>query len=185
MAVKKILFIEGEATVNGDPRIGFSELLGQKLDRKPKIVLGGGKPSTVKQFLKNKFGAESFLLMDLDKDETGRNDDIRENHLKEHETHVFYMIQEIESWFLSQPEVLDKYYGITTSGKKISEIISNRKCSDIENPKEELIRVTQTLNKGEKYHVIKHVADLLQRLDATKLENDFPDFKRLVEALRK
>jgi hypothetical protein len=40
------------------------------------------------------------------------------------------------------------------------------------------------LNKGEKYHEIKHAVELLERLDATKLENDFPDFKRLIERLK-
>ena len=185
MEDKKVLFIEGEITPNGNLRDGFTNLLSQKLGgRLPRIKLGGGKPTAIKQYLKNKFEAESFLLMDLDKEESGRDQDLQQNRLTEHKDAVFYMIQEMESWFLSQPDVLDKYYGITTTGKKVSEMMTNRKPAEITNPKEELKRITKALNKGEKYHEIKHAVELLMRLDATKLEKDFPDFKRLIEGLK-
>ena len=94
------------------------------------------------------------------------------------------MIQEMESWFLSQPAILDEYYGVTSSGKLISGKIPKRRSSEIENPKEVLKDITSKLNKGEKYHEVNHAADLLGKLDATRLEIDFPEFKNLIEKLK-
>jgi hypothetical protein len=183
--VDKILFIEGEPnSPNGNIRVGFAKLLGQKLDKKPKIILGGGKQSTLDKFLNNRLGGKQYVMVDLDKPEQKREEDIKEYALMAYKENVFYMIQEMESWFLSQPEVLDRYYGVTVKGKKISEGLTKKKPSEITDPKEELKKVTQSLNKGEKYHEVSHAVELLERLDATKLENDFPDFKRLIEKLK-
>jgi hypothetical protein len=186
MEDKKILFIEGEPnSPNGNLREGFTKLLNQKLSGKlPRIKLGGGKSTVIKQYLKNKFEAQSILLIDLDADEGRRQSDLQKYGLAEHHETVFYMIQEMESWFLSQPDILDKYYGLTINRRKVSEKLKNKKVSEIQNPKEELKDLTKSLNNGEQYHEIKHAVELLERLDASKLENDFPDFKRLIERLK-
>jgi len=186
MAAKKILFVEGEPnTPNGDLRIGFSKLLGKKLTNLPKIVLGGGKKTTIDIFLNNKYNAKSYLLVDLDEKENYRIEDLKNNSLTEHHESVFFMIQEMESWFLSQPDILNKYYGKTVTGKEMSDVLTKKNATEISEPKDEMKKITRNLNKGEKYHQISHAVELLERLDADKLEQDFPDFKRLIETLKK
>jgi len=186
MEVRKTLFIEGEPeTPNGNLRQGFEKLFAQKLTGKlPRIKLGGGKKSVVDQFLNNNFEGISFLLFDLDAPEEKREEDLQKNKLAKQGENVFYMIQEMESWFLSQPDILNEFYGISTTGKKVSEKITLKRPAEIANPKEELKRITNGLNNKGVYQEIKHAVPLLKLLDATKLENDFPDFKRLIEKLK-
>lgn len=185
-AKKIILFVEGEPnSPNGDLRMGLSKLLSQKLKGKlPTIIIGGGKSQTIRKFKTNKLKADvSLLLVDLDKPETERENDLKSENLIEHKDKVFYMIQEMESWFISQPEVLDKFYGSAGGGKKISDKIPKKKVTDIEHPDEELMRITKNFPKG-KYHKIKHAVELLKLLDASKLETEFSDFRRLIEIIK-
>ncbi len=150
-AKKIIIFIEGEPnSPNGDPRQGFTKLLKQKLDGKlPRIILGGGKKQTIDKFLNNRLEADEFLLLiDLDNDESFRATDLIKHNLKPKSEDVFYMIQELEAWFLSQPDVLDKFYGLDRNGKTVSAKMSGRNTPEIPNPKEELLRITQNSREG-------------------------------------
>lgn len=187
MAAKKTLFIEGDVEyTNGDLRKGFTKLLDKKLKGNlPRIKMGGGKKGTIDKFLNNRTDETSLALIDLDKTEKYRANDLTDNKLEIHAENVFYMIQEMESWFISQPEVVDEYFGKTNKGKKVSDSFKNKNAIDITSPKEVLKDATKNLNKGEKYHEVKHAVTLLANLDADKLEQDFPDFKRLIETLKK
>lgn len=121
MAAKKILFIEGEPnTPNGDLRQGFAKLLGKIIESQlPRINLGGGKSQTIRKFLKNKFDADvSLLLIDLDGPEEEKEQDIRDNDLLPRRENIFYMVQEMETWFLSQPDVLDRFFVWIADRKK-------------------------------------------------------------------
>jgi hypothetical protein len=121
MATKKILFIEGEPnTPNGDLRQGFAKLLGKRIEGQlPRINLGGGKSQTVRKFLKNKFEADAFLLLiDLDRPEEEKEQDIKDNDLFPQRENVFYMVLEMESWFLSQPMFLMVFLVWIISRKK-------------------------------------------------------------------
>ena len=186
MEGKVILFIEGESnSPNGDLRQGFSKLLEQKLKGKlPRIILGDGKSKAIDKFKNNKLKGDLFLLLiDLDKPESERDSDLTENELLPQKDSVFYMIQEMESWFLSQPEILDTFYGIDNKHKKVSEKIPEKKASDFKNPDEKLIELTKYTKKGE-YHKIKHGVELLKLLNATQLEKDFSDFKNLIDKMK-
>jgi hypothetical protein len=186
MAAKNILFVEGESnSPHGDLRQGLSKLLEQKLKGKmPKIILGDGKTQTIKQFKKNQLAAKmNLLLVDLDKPESARFRDLETNDLLDDAENVFYMIQEMESWFLSQPNILDDFYGKDEHGKFISEKMIRKNAMDMAHPDEILEDLTKN-TKGKKYHKIRHAVELLKLLDASQLEKDFPDFKRLVEKLQ-
>jgi hypothetical protein len=190
-AKKIILFIEGEPnSPNGDLRMGYSKLLSQKLKGKmPKIIMGGGfsqggKNQTIHKFKTHKLNSDlTLLLVDLDKPENERENDLRQESLLENKENVFYMIQELESWFLSQPEMLDKFYGKDNQHKKISDKIPRKKAIEIAKPDEVLMRITKNTKKGT-YHKIKHAVDLLRLLDANKLEVEFSDFKKLIERIK-
>ncbi len=184
---KKILFVEGEPnSPNGDLRQGFVKLLEKEIIRNlPKIIFGGGKKQTIDKFLNNRLEADSFsLLVDLDKTEDNRKNDLSENKLEERSNEVFYMIQEMESWFISQPDVLDEFYGVDNNGKKVSEKLTKRSVIEIKDPKGELKKATKNTRKGE-YQEIKHAVELLKRLDSERLQVAFIDFKNLIDVLKK
>jgi hypothetical protein len=183
---KKLLFIEGAPnTPNGDLRQGFTKLLSKRIEGNlPKINLGGGKTQTIRKFLKNKFGAEAILmLIDLDRAEEEKELDAIEHGLAEYSQNVFYMVQEMESWFLSQPDVLDDFFGVDGNKKKVSDKLSKRKVTEIPDPKSELKSITRGSKRGE-YHEIKHGVELLKLLDAGRLENTFTDFNVLIQRLK-
>lgn len=187
MATKTFLFIEGESnSPNGDLLFGYKKLLEQKLKGKmPRIILGDGKKQTIDKFLNNRFGADkNLLLIDLDANEIEKENDLKENNLNSKSDFVFFMIQSMEAWFLSQPNILDDFFGKdSNSNKKISNKIPKKKASQIPNPYEFLKNLTKNSKRGT-YHKIKHAVELLILLDAPKLEEDFIDFKRLIESLQ-
>lgn len=186
MATKKILlFVEGDSdTTNGNLRQGLESLLKCRISKKmPTIILGGGKTQTIKKFLKNERACdEALLLVDLDVDDTNIDKDLIDNNLVERKADVFYMIHEMDAWFLSQPDVLDSFYGLDAQGKKISEKIPKRPAKDIPNPDELLQKITKTTKRGS-YHKISHAVALLQRIDPHQLEKDFQDFDNLITRL--
>ncbi|MEM9885096.1 MAG: DUF4276 family protein [Bacteroidota bacterium] len=175
---KKILFIEGTSDKsNGDLSQGFYKLLRQELEgNMPKIAMANGKMHAIKKF-KNSKSAFSFLLIDLDVSEELKEEQIMEMGLQKQEDWVFFMVQEIEAWFMSQPNILDDYYHIDISSK-----LKGKQPKKIKKPSEELKNLTKHLPK-KTYHKVRHAADLLQRLNAQKLRIDFKEFDRLIEKI--
>lgn len=84
----------------------------------------------------------------------------------------------MEAWFISQPDILDKFHQADLTKK-----IPKKHASEFENPDEKLQEWTRDSKKG-KYHKVRHGTALLEMLDADKLTEDFPDFKGLIKALR-
>ena len=99
--------------------------------------------------------------------------------LTDRKASVFYMIQEMESWFISQPAILDDFYGEPISAK-----LAKKPAAAFTEPDKELQRLTKSNKKRGEYHKVRHGAQLLKMLDANKLYNDFSDFKRLIDALK-
>jgi hypothetical protein len=178
--VKIMLFIEGtKDDTNGDLRRGFSKLLAQKLEgRMPRIKMGNGVSTTVKAFCHNKMSESAILLIDLDGPSSERSQKLTDYKLQPHQEDVFFMIQEMEAWFFSQPEVLCNFYGSAISTK-----IPSKNAEDIINPARELMKITRLISK-QPYHKVKHGVRLLERLDADKLEKSSPEFARLVKRLQ-
>lgn len=178
MVKRKYLFIEGTKDIsNGNLREGFSKLIEQKAKLKmPTISMGDGKSQAIDKFLNSD---ESKLLCDLDSDESHRESDLKNYNLTNRKDSVFYMIQEMESWFISQPDILDKFYGESISTK-----LAKKPASSFSEPDKELQRLTKSNKKRGQYHKVKHGTLLLKMLDADKLCNEFPDFKKLIDSLK-
>lgn len=177
MVKRKYLFIEGaKDTRNGNLRAGFGSLLEKMIKgNMPTISMGEGKSQTIDKF---KNSNDSRLLCDLDAPEAKRESDLRKNGLLKSKKVVFYMIQEMEAWFISQPEVLDRFYN-----EEISKKLKKKAASEYSEPDKELQKLTKNTKK-EAYHKVRHGAQLLTFLDADKLYKDFPDFKRLIDQLK-
>ncbi len=182
--VRKILFIEGtKDDTNGNLREGFHKLLVQKLKgNMPRIKMGNGVTEAKKTFINNSTNKNlseySFLLIDLDDCESNKNKKIDEYQLNDFSNFVFFMIQEMEAWFLSQPKILDDFYN-----DDISQRITKKNYKEFEHPAEYLQQITKNSN-GKKYHKIKHGVELLKRLNAHVLEKDSTEFKELIKQLQ-
>ena len=177
--VKRVyLFIEGTSDIsNGNLREGFRRLLEKKVAcPMPTISMGDGKSQTIRKFMKSE---KSKLLCDLDSVATERENDLKKNGLTAYKDNVFYMIQEMEAWFISQPTILDTFYGV-----KISHKLASKNAELFNEPDKELERITKSTKKGS-YHKVNHGTELLKLLDATILYNSFEDFKRLIDTLNK
>lgn len=172
------LFIEGTSdTANGDLKAGFGHLLEKKLKgRMPTLDMGEGKTQTIRKFLAS---ANSKLLCDLDGPESTRGSDLSKYKLSAHRAQVFYMIEEMEAWFISQPTILDQFYKTDVSKK-----LAKKPASEFREPDKELQKITKDTQRGS-YQKVKHGIQLLAALDPEKLMQDFPDFKRLVESFSK
>ncbi len=114
-------------------------------------------------------------MIDLDNISDTRNERLKTYNLPESKT--FFMVQAMEAWFLSQPDILNSYY-------KTDLKIPKKHASDISKPDVELKKMTKSSVKKE-YHKVRHAVELLSKLDIQKLQNDFPDFKNLLDALKK
>lgn len=172
------LFIEGTRdTSNGDLREGFRKLFEQKVKGiMPRISMGDGKKQTIDKFIHTD---HAKLLCDLDNPPEHVEVDLHEYGLMDHRDKVFFMIQEMEAWILSQPDVLNKFYG-----EEISRKIPKKQAALITEPDKKLQEFTKSTRKG-KYHKVRHGSQLLQMLDAGQLYADFEDFKRLIDDLNK
>lgn len=171
------VFIEGSSNdKNGNLRQGFGKLFEQKWKgHMPKIILGDDKHSTIRKFKGDKGSKKKLLLIDLDANEDARADQIQELELDENLS--FFMIQELESWFISQSELLNTYYGTDIKSK-----IQGKDPKNISNPSGLLAQLTKKSQKGE-YHKVKHATDLLKQLNLTNLEKSFDDVKLLIQAV--
>ena len=85
------------------------------------------------------------------------------------------MVQEMEAWFISQPEIIEKYYGEALK-------LPKRPTKEISKPTEELQKATKKTRKG-KYHKVKDGTALLEMLDAARLRKYFTEFDDLVSQL--
>ena len=169
------VFIEGSSNdKNGNLRQGFGTLFEQKLKgRMPKIILGDDKHSTIRKFKGDKLSEKKLILIDLDADEETRDTQLKELELDKAQT--FFMIQELEAWFISQSEVLDSYYDFDIKSK-----VSKKDPKTISNPSDLLAQLTKKTKKGE-YHKVKHATDLLKKLNLATLEKSFEDVKKLID----
>lgn len=175
----KALFIEGERSeAIASLRQGFNKLFSQLLEgNMPKIYMGDGITITIKRFKNNKRDGISFILIDLDTDIENLESRIDKLDLSNHTDNVFWMVQEMEAWFLSQPDVIDKLYGKNTSSK-----LTKKKAQLFKKPSTSLMDLTKSTKRG-KYNKVRDAVDFLENLNAERLKIDFPQFKKLIERL--
>lgn len=108
---------------------------------------------------------------------------------------VFFMIQKMESWILSQPEVIiNEYQHLKYNTSKLDEKLielKSKKLTELLHPDDRLrtlIGYFEEEKKGKlqkvKYHKIRTSSILLPKLSLVRLMQDFQDVKRLVDEIR-
>lgn len=176
------IYIEGTSDERaGKLRIAFSLLLSKSNPRKRfKIVMGDDKGKTIQKFQDGltDTGDQKALLTDLDASPS-KAASAREKLPIAEQSAYFLMIQEVEAWFFSQPQVLKDYYKKEfTLGK-----FEGKRADNIPSPSDVLANLTSRTQKG-KYDKVRHACDLLPKLDIVKLAADFEDVRNLIAFLK-
>ncbi len=147
------LLIEGDKELTRGFNALFRAHIAELRERQVtlKIVLCGDKGRTKKlcDRLREEYPKDLYLLL-IDSDGPPprvRNDD------------EFFMVQEMESWFLADPKLLEKYFGRNFN----SNAIPGRPIEDIPDPVGVLQRAVKNTKTGS-YLKVKHGAELLALL---------------------
>lgn len=185
---KKVLYIEGTPEQeNGDLRKAFNLLLSKELKgTMPRIVMGNGKRQTIDKFQMAPLqkGETRFLLLDSDcslpkiesrKEYQKFNDSCPKRLIDSSPDNTFFMIQEVETWILSQPDAL-----ISMGLKRVN--IPGGNITDIANPSDLLARIYK--ENGKEYHKVRDFVKVFPRLNTQALKVRFPDFESLITALK-
>lgn len=181
---KCILFVEGSSNINnGNLRIGFNKLLKQAGRPMPQIEMSEDMAGAIRKFkLEVEKATPRFerilLLVDLDGPEETREEWLTRHSLSSCRAQVFCMIQEMEAWFLSQPEALYSFYR-----PPLPHTLPKTAPARVLHPAQELARCTKDHRPKGTYHKTGHGAQLLELLSLPKLQADFSDVARLVAAL--
>lgn len=178
----------------------FSKLLSRE-DIDITVDMGHGYRAAAKYFLQNSF--QSVLFVDLDTPRSKKNDWFKKletenkkkpmKFLEEHKQNIYFMIQEMEAWFLKQPECFEKWAEkenyIKRDASKISEhsLLKNKDVDNISKPS----YVTATLlkhffekklpnnkTKLARYGKLKTAPSLIDCLDVCQLEKHDKELRR-------
>lgn len=185
-------------------REGFSKLLRQVLleeDYNLEIKPSGGYKSAAKRFKELKEDQkETVLLIDLDAPKTEKPQKLKELDLVSFKKEVFFMVQEMEAWILSQPDKIELFaqneqFIIKSKSKGVAEnnLIKGKDIEEIEKPSEKLSTIfvqhfqveKQRRGKAPKakkrnYGKLKDAPSLLELLDLETLRASFEDVENLI-----
>ncbi|MFT5918202.1 MAG: hypothetical protein ACJAWV_001378 [Flammeovirgaceae bacterium] len=210
MAVEIKLFVEGGVlnsenvniqTINNTVKLreSFYKLFAQSVDPsvfRLEVYMGASDKNTAKLF-KNDVAkkADALLLIDLDagiyKDKAGK---LKALDLVSISNRVFFMVQEMEAWILSQPDKIEECFYYLKRVKENLEIADDNtiKDKDIEKilkPSEKLKVILgryflvekKGKQKKKKYDSkLKDGSDLLMLLDSSRLRKSFEDVNNLL-----
>lgn len=181
------LYIEGTSeTDNGNLRKAFSLLLEKELlGNMPRIIMGDGKNQTIDKFHSTplKPGENRFLLFDSDEaspDKQAVCDNFNAAKLNRQidatVSNTFLMIQEVEAWILSQPDILS-VAGVDMSRFNI------RNVEAISKPSEKLKELYTKSNKT--YTKVREFVKIFPKLDSARLKQSCREYNALIDALSK
>lgn len=183
--MSRVLYIEGTQDMdNGDLRKAFSRLFEKELKgRMPRVVMGNGKSQTIDKFHSTPLtpGEIRYLLVDSDNSVVNKSV-VCDNFNKQKPNrkldctvdNTYLMIQEVEAWILSQPDVLKK--------NKINVAkIPHRNVMEIEKPSLLLSSLYQ--DSGKEYHKVRDFSRIFPELNTTALKAYFDEFNDLITSM--
>lgn len=170
----------------------FTRLLGRD-DISIKLNLGGGNRNAVKMFL-NDTSHKTILFVDSDHLDTNKwyNEDMKDFNISDDKKeYIFFMIQEMEAWFLKQLNCLDIWAEKEGYNRKqegdISQhsLLKNKNIEEIKKPSDKLATILKVYfekkEKTAKYGKLKTAPALLDALDTSSLlplDNELQRFKK-------
>ena len=170
----------------------FTKLLSRD-DISIKLNLGGGNKNAVKMFL-NDTSHKTILFVDSDHLDTNKwyNEDMKDFNISDHKKeYIFFMIQEMEAWFLKQLNCLDIWAEKEGYNRKqegdISQhsLLKNKNIEEIKKPSDKLTTILKVYfekkGKSARYGKLKTAPALLDALDTSSLlplDNELQRFKK-------
>lgn len=158
-----------------------------------KLNLGGGNKNAVKMFL-NDTSHKTILFVDSDHLDTNKwyNEDMKDFNIPEDKKeYIFFMIQEMEAWFLKQLNCLDIWAEKEGYNRKqegdISQhsLLKNKNIEEIKKPSDKLTTILKVYfekkGKPARYGKLKTAPALLDALDTSSLlplDNELQRFKK-------
>jgi len=150
------------------------------------------------KFFKNRLTGNTILIIDLENPKEYRDGKLIELELQDYGDKVFFMIQEMEAWILSQPEQIEECYKNRYKREKsdieISEdnLIKGKHPEDIVKPswvlkvllKRYFSYEKRNKKKKKEYGKLKDAPELLNSLNVNKLHDVFSDVKSLTETVK-
>ncbi len=150
------------------------------------IETGASYTSSIKSFKKQLQSNHCILLIDSDCPPIEKFRKLKELALVEYADHVFFMVQEMESWILSQPScILKTYINYPYNGSLDRDEIFGEAPETISKPSiklhEILGRYFYEMNgiKKKKYGKLKDGPLLIANLNIAELIDTFEDVNRL------
>lgn len=181
--------------VEGDPRLreGFDYLFGTYMSNNKPFRMSKGKQDSLNKLKADLGNTLHNALIDLDRRETEREQDLIDNGVYTVRERVYYMVQEMEGWFLSQPEILDNHFNLRLS-TLVNEKYQGVHAKEISNPAGKLdefikaaVSTNAVIDQNKKtrtnYDKVSDAIKLLKKLDLQRLKQDFTDVNSLTEIL--
>lgn len=181
-------------------RESFHQLLSAGLDNTDKISIEIDTKGSFTSVLKaikanNGLSSDTLALLDLDGDESQRDTRIAQYRLEEYRNLVFFMIQTMESWILSQPDAIEKtfvsYDKIIDSPISENILLKGLVPQSIDQPDKVLNSLLQEYFQYEKggkikkvkYGKLKNSYLLIEQLDINELRKQFTDVNNLLNKI--
>lgn len=169
------------------------------------LYLGCGYRNAVKKFIKDKDNSVLFVDSDCSRDLVSQwydrliNDANPDKSIlipDDKKANVFFMVQEMEAWFLKQPDVLVRWANVQKYKRKHSEesikdhsLIRNKDVEDIAKPSEKLNQIIKHFfskgKKGVRYGKLKSAPEILDCLDTLRLIDVDEDLLRFKTSFSK
>lgn len=199
------LLVEGGVSANSNAsadtfdnsvrlRESFHKLLNAGVEKKEMIQLRIDTKGSYTAIIKEAFSPTTLALLDLDAHDSQRQQRIKEYKLDAYQDFVFFMIQTMETWILSQPDAIEKSF----SSFKINPVplaedarIKDVDLTTIPEPHQVLDKLLKDYFQYEKggkpkqlkYGKLKNSHILLEQLDIHRLKEQFIDVKNLLNKI--
>jgi len=187
-------------TINNSEKLreSFHKLFTQIVDPDTfnlQIEMGAGEKNACNIFKKSAT-KKKCLLIDLDGKAEKREKRLIELDIKAYKETVFFMIQTMEAWILSQPKAIIEAMQYHKSKKEANEILEDAIFSkapeSISNPDRMLstilsryyFTIKRGIEKKKKYGKLKDAPYFIQYLNAHQLKETFMDVRNLFEYLQ-
>ncbi|MBG0764934.1 MAG: DUF4276 family protein [Tissierellales bacterium] len=187
--------IEAQTIANSERlRESFYKLLVQVIEPEYfnlQIEMGAGEKNACKIFKRTVNENHCSLLIDLDGGEEIRESRLSDLEINDYSEFVFFMIQQMEAWILSQPVSIDKGMTFFTREKQEKVLSEDPIFSylpyEISQPASKLNTILSRyysfqkrgVKKKKKYGKLKDAPLFIENLDAKELAETFEDVANL------
>lgn len=197
---------DSAATINNSEKLreSFHKLFSQIINPESFnliIEMKGGFEQAIMSFKEySKLDQKTSILIDLDGVSSSKQDKIVDLKIENLAERVFFMIQEMEAWILSQPESIEKAYKNRYNRQRVKINLEQEIRKLYRDHPEEILEPSVKLKvllgryyvemkgnrkKDKKYGKLKDAPMLIENLDINKLIRTFDDVNSLINHIQR